>query len=254
MRRIRSIPVLCLLFAPALPGAGVSLREITLGLEASETACSISHPVSNVETTARQVFARVLVQRISAGESLRIDWLDPAGAVAASAPYENLPPSGSLCLLSQLPVAGFQAAQQPGVWQVRVASSSGVMGEKSFELVRPASTSSLAILSVDRHVLGSGETELSVVAMGFSSETSINLAQYTRADGWKYLAHLLPASIDGNRIQVRVPALPPAEYLVILRNSDGSISEPARFVIETPVAYRLPYPAGEKSLDGLRVE
>lgn len=223
----------------------VSVRETSLGLEASGSACAISYPVARVATTARQVYARVVVEGISRGDSLLIEWVDPRGGVAATAPYESLPAVRSLCLLSQLPVAGFAAGQQPGTWRLRVSSGSRSLSERTFDLVAPASAARLAIHSVERRTLESDETELTVQAWGFGSETSVNLAQYTRADGWRYLSPLLPEKVDGNRFSVRVPKLTPAEYLVILRNPDGTVSPPARFVIETGARYQAPYAADE---------
>ena len=72
----------------------------------------------------------------------------------------------------------------------------------------------------------------------------MNIAQYSASGGWRYLHALLPRTYQASRITVRLPALGAAEYLVILRNPDGKLSAPARFVISRG-GYRLPTPAGE---------
>jgi hypothetical protein len=45
---------------------------------------------------------------------------------------------------------------------------------------------------------------------------------------------------------VRTPKLEPAEYLIVLRNPDGALSLPARFVVSTTGGYRPPTAAGEQ--------
>ena len=240
-----TVRVLGLALAFQVSTRAASVREVTFGLEASESACALTRQVTSVESNTRQVFARVLLSGVRAGDSVTIDWVAPDGSVAGSAPYESLPAASSLCLLSQLPVAGFPAAQLPGEWRLRITSPERTLAEYPFTLTSSANPSGLSILAVERATLTDQQTQLTLTAVGFSSETSINLAQYTRSDGWKYLAHLLPESMEGNRIRVRVPHLTPAEYLVILRNPDGGLSEPARFVLETRTAYGLPYAANE---------
>ena len=41
-----------------------------------------------------------------AGDQLRVEWLDPSGALSTTADYGELPNAGELCFTAQLPIAG----------------------------------------------------------------------------------------------------------------------------------------------------
>jgi hypothetical protein len=55
---------------------------------------------------------------------------------------------------------------------------------------------------------------------------------------------LIPEDSAADRMKVRLPAMAPAEYLVIVRNPDGRQSAPVRFLVSSPAEYKLPTPAG----------
>jgi len=217
---------------------GVSVRDSQTGLAANETACSLSKPASRIEAGAEQVFFRFVARGVRRADRLRIEWVDPAGQVSTSVPYDELPAASELCFLSALPVGGFAPATQPGVWTARVVVNEAVVHERRFEIFGSASSLTARVAEVN-------EKELVIDARGATSETSINIAQYTAAGGWSYIAPTLPEGMEGSRIRVKLPKLPPAEYLVILRNADGTQSAPARFVIATGGGYRMPVFAGE---------
>jgi murein DD-endopeptidase MepM/ murein hydrolase activator NlpD len=218
---------------------GASVRESALGSAASETACSLTRTANEFDSSTRQVFFRLTLQSVHPTDRLRVDWLDPRGEVAASAPFEELPAASSLCLLSQLPVGGFAPASQPGTWTVRVFLNGAAVHERTFRIL-PDAAGGLRIAKLSREDLPDHRVRLTLDTAGAHSETTVNLAQYTETGGWQYLAHLLPEAMDGSRITVNVPPLPPAEYVVILRNPEGVQSAPARFLISTDSGYRLP--------------
>jgi murein DD-endopeptidase MepM/ murein hydrolase activator NlpD len=234
----------CLL--AAVVSAQTRVREISTGLTAAEEACALEGTAERFAPGVPQVMARIVVSGVRAGADLRAEFVGPGGTIAESARYEELPRARSLCLMAQLPVGGFAAASQPGVWRVRVMEGERTLGERTFEIEGDRREGVPKILRLDREEAGAAATRLVVTASGAHSETSVNLAQYTRAGGWRYLAHLLPERSEGGRITVSVPPLQPAEYLVILRNPDGVLSLPARFTIATNAGYRLPFPAGER--------
>lgn len=84
------------------------------------------------------------------------------------------------------------------------------------------------------------DKELVIDATGATSDTSINIARYSPSGGWQYIAPLLAEHQEGNRITAPIPKLEAAEYLVILRNPDGSQSPPSRFVVSTGADMRCP--------------
>jgi murein DD-endopeptidase MepM/ murein hydrolase activator NlpD len=223
---------------------GASVRDSALGSAASETSCSLTRTANEFDPSTRQVFLRLTLQSVRSSDRLRVDWLDPRGQVAASAPFEELPAASSLCLLSQLPVGGFAPASQPGTWTVRVFLNGTAVHERPFRIL-PSAAGGLRIAALNREDLPDHRVRLTLETAGAHSETTVNLAQYTESGGWQYLAHLLPEGMDGGRIVVNVPPLPPAEYVVILRNPEGVQSAPARFLISTDSGYRFPAVQGQ---------
>jgi murein DD-endopeptidase MepM/ murein hydrolase activator NlpD len=217
---------------------GATVREAEMGAVASDTACSVSKNTRRFESTAQQAFLRFVVRGAASGDRLNIEWIDPFGAVSASAPYDSLPASPALCFLSALPIGGLEASTKPGTWTVRVSINGVRAFEQPFEITGEPRNLAARVEKVT-------ERQMTLVAFGASSETSINIARYTPAGGWTYVANALPESQDGDRLSVRIPQLAPAEYLVILRNPDGSQSLPARFVVSSTSGYLMPVASGE---------
>lgn len=214
------------------------VRQSSLGTAASESACTITHPATSVDASDAQMFVQFNAQRLRAGDRLSIQWISPSGDVATSAAYDSLPAASSLCFLSSLPVGGFAPATQPGGWRVRVSINGRLAHERSFAITGTSGGLSVRVASVD-------ENEIVLDSTGAGSETSVNIARYTPAGGWEYVMHVLPETQDGNRITVKPPKLDAAEYLIILRNPDGTVSPPARFVIATTSGYQMPTLAAE---------
>ena len=117
------------------------------GLEASEQVCALGKPTAVFEATARQAFFRLILANVAATDRLTIDWVDPHGTIAASVPYDQLPAAASLCFVSQLPIAGFAPATQPGAWTVRVRLNGGVLQQSVFRIQPDPSGSGVTIRS-----------------------------------------------------------------------------------------------------------
>ncbi len=216
-----------------------TVRDSATGLAASSTACAITRPAARVDAGAEQVFFRFVARGLAPGDRLRIEWVDPRGQVNSVADYTELPAARELCFLSALPVGGFAPSTQPGAWRARVVVNDAPIHERGFEITGAAS-------SLAARVVEARETELTIDAYGATSETSVNIARYSPSGGWRYIAAALPEAAEGTRLKVRTPKLQPAEYLVVLRNPDGTQSLPARFVVSTAGGYRPPTAAGEQ--------
>ncbi|MEP7366027.1 MAG: M23 family metallopeptidase [Acidobacteriota bacterium] len=180
-----------------------------------------------------------------AGDRLAVEWLEPGGQIHASSAYDQLPTASSLCFVTGLPLGGFPASQLPGVWTVRVISGPAVLASRTFEVTGSIDPSAPRITDIDRTEIEGRHTDLEIRGQGFISDSVVNVAQYTKEGGWKYIAMLIPASSNGERMAVRLPALPAAEYLVIVKNPDGRESSPVRFLVSSPAAYKLPTPGGQ---------
>jgi murein DD-endopeptidase MepM/ murein hydrolase activator NlpD len=229
--------------AKGLPGASVA--QMTLGNVAQEDSCVVSGSSAVFESTTPQIFLRFVLSQVRAGDQVTVEWVDPAGNVSSAAPYDQLPAAPSLCLISQLPVGGFAPAQYPGNWTVRIVTSRTVLQSRPFRITGEV-TSPVRIVRISAKALNPQQAELTVEGEGFNTESTIHLAQYTKTGGWTYLAHLFPESLEPSRMTAIVGALPPAEYVVFVRNGPNILSPPARFLIATAGGYRLPFPPREQ--------
>ena len=215
------------------------VRESSLGTAANESACTITRPTRTVDASDAQMFVQFKAHRVRSGDRLSIQWINPRGELAASAAYDDLPAAPSLCFLSALPIGGFTPAAQPGSWHVRVSINGQLAHEGSFDITGTPGGLSVRVASFN-------DEQIVLDTTGAGSETSVNIARYTPAGGWEYVMHVLPETQEGNRITVTAPKLDAAEYLIILRNPDGAVSPPARFVIATSAGYQMPVLAAER--------
>ena len=224
--------------------AAAQVSGLTLGSSAQEQSCQISKPADSFAANSPQVFFRFVTTRIAPGETLRVEWVSPGGIVESKLDYDQLPAAPSVCILTQLPVGGFRPASLPGIWTARVVAGDRLLGMRQFRIVEDPNAGRGVIRNVTRRDLSAQETELIIEGAGLDPGTIVNIAQYTPSGGWTYIAHLLPAELDAEKVRVRLPVLKPAEYLVILKDASGKLSPPARFVIAS-AGYRLPVRAGE---------
>src|SRR5581483_5163552 len=142
---------------------------------------------------------------------------------------------------SRLPIAGFTPANQPGNWTVQVRGSDEVLVKREFRI--EGDTSALRVTQVVRASTADG-MELTIDGAGFSNGAMVHIAQYTASGGWRYVSAAQPRTVSATRLVADHRSLPPAEYLVIIRNGDGRVSKPAPFVIPAG-GYKLPFAAGE---------
>jgi len=199
-----------------------------------------------LDTSDREAFVWFRAQRVRAGEELKVEWLAPDGTLALDADYQDLPAAQSLCFVSRLPIAGFGAAAQTGAWSVRIVSGQRTLASSGFRMNGVAGGGSLRVNSVERTATADG-MELTVDGAGFTGIAMVHVAQYTSGSGWRYVSAAQPRISTPHQLVADYSALPPAEYLVIVRNGDGQVSRPVPFVVPTAPTggYKLPTVAGE---------
>jgi murein DD-endopeptidase MepM/ murein hydrolase activator NlpD len=162
--------------------------------------------------------------------------------------YEQLPSAPLMCFVTQMPIAGFDQAARPGQWTVRVVARGVVLHEKKFTLKGdPASARGLAVRTVTSIERGPNATDLQLDGTGMNSESVIHLATYSPSSAWQFIAAMPAQQVDPGRFNASYPArLAPGEYWIVVKNSDGTQSAPARLLIETDRGYSLPIAAGEQ--------
>lgn len=226
------------LVAASQPAFSARVGETALGSAASEESCAVSGTASAFPATTRELFFRFVLTGARAGESLAVEWVDPAGRVHTTTPYDDLPAVRSLCLLSQLPLGGSTPANQPGTWTVRVVAAGAVLASRPFQITGDPAASGILISRASPQ-----EPDIVIEGSGFNSESIVHVAQYTSATGWRYILSAFPDSLAATRLTARIGKLDPAEYVVFVKNGQR-LSAPARFLIAT-AGYRLPFPVQE---------
>lgn len=234
-----------LAFAAQMGWAATAVGELRLGAAVNEARCAIPQQKAVFDAKNAQIFVQFVARGVPTGDTLRIDWLTPAGEVHDSAIYEGLPASPSFCFIAALPVGGAPALAQPGQWRVRVSVNGAVAAEKPFTIEGPPDDGSPRVLDLQHRVTGDGRSRLEILAWRADAETSVNLARFKQGGGWEYIAHLLPDSLREGRMEVELPVLEPARYLVLLRGRDGRMSAPAPLELFGATGYFLPGLAGE---------
>ena len=168
--------------------------------------------------------------RCAPGDQLRVEWLDPSGAVSTTADYGELPNAGELCFTAQLPIAGFAPASQPGNWTVRAVSNGSVAFSRTFTIAADTDNGGPVVTSVTWSGKGSGEQaqeiDFTVRGKNFQPNSLVLIAQYKPAGGWTYLASLQARDATANQLTVHYAGLPANEYLVIVENPDQRMSRP----------------------------
>ena len=230
--------VFCLL---CLPCGAATVSKIVVTRTVDATSCAVPKAVASFDTASREAFLWFHAQRLASEDDLKVEWVAPDGTLALEAAYHDIPAASSLCFVTRLPIAGFAAASQPGDWTVRVVSRQKTLASAGFRIT--GETGAVRVTSVRRATSANG-MELAIDGAGFGSESMVHIAQYTPSGGWRYVSAAQPRVATATQLVADHPALPAAEYLVIIRNSDGQTSRPFPFII--PVAgYKLPIVAGE---------
>ena len=170
----------------------------------SEQTCVAPKAVSVFQPVDRQAFVWFVALQVRTGDQLRVEWLDPTGAVSTTADYGELPTAGELCFTAQLPIAGFAPASQPGNWTVRAVSNGTVAFSRTFTIAADTDNGGPVVTSVTWSGQGSGEQaqeiDFTVRGKNFQPGSLVLIAQYKQAGGWTYLASLQPRDADGESI------------------------------------------------------
>jgi hypothetical protein len=209
----------------------------------SEQSCVAPKSVSVFQPVDRQAFVWFMALQVRSGDQLRVEWLDPTGAVSTTADYGQLPTAGELCFTAQLPIAGFAPASQPGNWTVRAVSNGTVAFSRSFTIAADADNGGPVVASVTWPGQPAQEIDFTVRGKNFQPGSLVLIAEYKPAGGWTYLASLQPRDGTANQLTVHYAGLPANEYLVIVENPDQRMSRPMPFLISTG-GYKLPTAAG----------
>lgn len=239
----RLLPAWCFLVLAQSAGA-ITIKDIRVTDSASEQSCKVPKDVRVFQPIQRQAFLWFAARQVKTGDQLRVEWLDPGGAVSIAADYGDLPNAAELCFTSQLPIAGFSPASQPGRWTARVLSNGRTLFSRDFEIAADADPGAPVVTSVTWSGLRASEIDFTVHGKNFGLSPLVFIAQYTRSGGWTYLASLQPRSVTPRELLVHYAGLPANEYLVIVENPDQRMSRPMPFVIATE-GYKLPIPGGE---------
>ncbi len=178
------------------------------------------------------------------GDQLRVEWVDPSGAVSTAADYGDVPDAAELCFTTQLPIAGFAPASQPGIWTARVSANGRELFSRQFSIAAEHDAGGPVVTSVTWSGARSQEIDFTVLGRDFQPNAIVLIAQYTQSGGWTYLASLKPSEATPTQLKVHYAGLLANEYLVIVENQDQRMSRPMPFLIESG-GYKLPIPAGE---------
>jgi len=224
--------------------AAITVRESRIASTVNEQSCTVPNATAVFQPTDRQAFLWFRARQVGAGDRLRIEWLDPSGAVSTTADYGELPNASELCFTTQLPIAGFAPASQPGPWRARAIANGGELFSREFTIAGEADSGGGPIVT---SVVWSGKAQdidFTVQGKNFQSDALVLIAQYARAGGWTYLASLKPSTFSPTQLGVHYGGLPASEYLVMVENPDQRMSRPMPFTIETG-GYKLPFAAGQ---------
>ena len=222
----------------------ITVKDSRVTASVTEDSCHVPKTASVFQPTDRQAFLWFRARQIRIGDQLRVEWLDPSGAVSTSAEYGELPSAAELCFTSQLPIAGLAPASQPGNWTVRVLSNGQPLFSRTFQIAADADSGGPTVTGVTWSGERKQEIDFTVQGKNFQPNPLVFIAQYTPSGGWTYLASLQPRAVSPTQLTVHYPGLPANEYLVIVENPDQRMSRPMPFVIATE-GYKLPTAAGE---------
>jgi murein DD-endopeptidase MepM/ murein hydrolase activator NlpD len=232
--------------AVALASAASAAVELSTGRAVNDDACSITAPASSFSAEDPGVFVRAVFSGVHPADRIAIGWIDPSGQLTGETAYGDWPAAPRPCLISRLPVAGFAPAHHPGAWKVRVVVNGIVRAERSFSITNAADTAGSTIASVTPHSEG-GRMDIELTGSGFRADSVVHVARFTEAGGWQYLSAEMPYEVTGTHCRVHTPALEPGEYVAVIRESNGAVTLPARFVLSTGRSYQFPVSAGEKA-------
>lgn len=232
--------ILCL---AAIPCGAVTVDKAVVAQTVDEQACVVPKAKTTFDSTAREAFLWFSVNRLHAGQELNVQWTAPDGEIALQADYRELPSVNALCLVTRLPIAGFDAAGRPGLWRAAIRSGGRALAVREFRISGGTVGGSLSVRSAQWRAAENG-VEVIVNGTAFTTDSVVHLAQYTRTGGWRYIASAPGRLTSATELTAQYGPLTAAEYLIIVRTAAGEISRPVSLVI--PIrGYKLPTVAGE---------
>jgi murein DD-endopeptidase MepM/ murein hydrolase activator NlpD len=234
----------CYILVLARSAGAITVKDSRVTASVTEESCRVPKAAGMFQPTERQAFLWFQARQVRAGDQLRVEWLDPSGAVSTSADYGELPNAPELCFTTQLPIAGFAPASQPGNWTVRVLANGRPLFSRGFQIAADLDAGGPTVTGVTWSGVQAQEIDFTVQGKNFQPNPLVFIAQYTRSGGWIYLASLQPRAVTPTQLTVHYAGLPANEYLVIVQNPDQRMSRPMPFVIATE-GYKLPTAAGE---------
>jgi hypothetical protein len=140
----------------------------------SEESCRVAKAANLFQPTERQAFLWFQARQVRAGDQLRVEWLDPSGAISIAADYGELPNASALCFTSQLPIAGFAPASQPGNWTVRVLSNGLALFSREFQIEADRDAGGPVVNSVTWSGVRTAEIDFTVQGKNFQLNPSIS--------------------------------------------------------------------------------
>lgn len=243
LRAVTTAAAVALISVCAAQAANV--RKAVIASDAQPDSCIAPRSVESFTTSERQAVLWFTADHVRRGDEIRVDWIDPRGSISLSAPWRDLPSTSAVCLATQMPIAGFEGAANPGTWSIRVYVNQRLVLTRGFRINPDPNYAAFTVTGVERRPAADG-FELNIGGSGFEAGSTVHLATYSRTGGWNYVTAADPVSIAPTRIVARHAGLPAGEYWVIVQSPSRVLSRPLPFVIATSAAYRLPYPAGER--------
>ena len=118
---------------------GIEISPLETGRAAAEGACRLTGRAASVDARDAQFLVKFTVRGAAPGDTVRVEWVDPAGQAVERAEYANLPAGRAVCVIHALQVGGFAPGTRPGRWRVRVIAGGQVARESGFDIVgRPS--------------------------------------------------------------------------------------------------------------------
>ena len=118
--------------------AAITVRESRVASVVNEQSCIVPNATAVFQSTDRQAFLWFRARQVRTGDRLRIEWLDPSGGVSTTSDYGELPNASELCFTTQLPIAGFAPALQPGRWRARAIANGSELFSREFTIAGEA--------------------------------------------------------------------------------------------------------------------
>ena len=175
----------CLLASRA---SALTVHEGRTAASVSEQSCVAPKAISVFQPADRQAFVWFVALQVRKGDQLRVEWLDPTGAISTTADYGELPAASELCMAAQLPIAGFAPGSQPGNWTVRAVSNGAVAFSRTFTITADVDNGGPVVSSVTwpgQAPTGAQEIDFTVRGKNFQPGLLVLIAVYRPAGGWK---------------------------------------------------------------------